>query len=157
MTNFRVGDRIKNICRPKSGMGNYGEKGTVVDIDTDNGRVYVEYDNGDTGHSTNPDKYYQKLNYEGYRAGTTKRVSSPVYREGKNMFDKAVNAVKRMTLSAEDKLLIREGLMTECGVYTESAIAIINQDNAGAQKARLVEVATAMKADRKEDKEAEED
>lgn len=146
MNDFEIGDRIKNICQPKSGQGNYGELGEVVDIDGDT--VYVEYDNGDDGHSKNPSKYYQIIN--------TERVFNKKSVRVEDRSEKPVNNIKKfvksMLMTADDRLLVAEGLMSECGVYTQESIDVVLQDLCAENKARLVEVATAIKADRKDQK-----
>lgn len=155
-TNYREGDRIKCIKRPDNGKnGNFGKLGKVTEVDED-GVVYVQYDDGITGYAGHPERYYQKVNYSGYKPGTTRKVSGPTHRESNNFMDGALNTVKRMTLSADDKKLIRTGLMTECGLYTEEAQAVVNQDAAAATRTRLLAVADAILADRKDAKEDEE-
>lgn len=151
-TEYKEGARIKCIKRPENGNGNFGRLGTVTEVDED-GIVYVEYDNGNTGQSNKPELYYQIVTYTGVKAGKTRTISSPSYRTSNNFMDGALNIVKRMTLTADDKKLIRAGLMTECGLYTDQATAIVEQEAAAAARTRLLEVATAIIADRKEAKE----
>ncbi len=152
-TNFREGDRIKCINRPDSGKnGNFGKLGKVTEVDSD-GTVFVEYDDGNTGYTTHPERYYQKVTYSGYKAGSTKVVSGTTRRQSNNMIEGAINAVKRMTLTTDDKKLIRVGFMTECGLYTEEAQTVVNQDACAAARTRLLAVADSIIADRKDAKE----
>lgn len=152
-TNFRVGDRIECVKRPDSGTGNFGRLGTVTEVE--DGEVFVEYDNGNTGSSNRPGLYYKKVKYEGYKAGTVRKVSGPVHREGKNIMEQGLNIIKRMTMTADDRKLVKAGIKTECGLYTEFGINVLLQDLAGTaeSKARLIEVADAVIAERKEQKE----
>lgn len=153
MTNFRIGDAVKNL---RTQGDNAGKTGKIVDVYEDvygNEMYKVRYSDGSTGKTDEPERYYQKVATNGYKSGTTRKVSGTTYRESKNFMNEAVNAVKRLTMSAEEKALIKAGLKTEYGLYTDEAIAVILQDLCAENVARLNTVATAILADRKEEKE----
>lgn len=156
MTNFREGDRIECIKRPDSGNGNYGRQGVVTEINED-GVVYVEYDNGNTGQSDKPESYYKKVVTAGYRAKDGKYVTGTSYREPKNIMDGITAAIRRATMGQPNKNLVKAGLMTEGGMFTLAAVEYLAQQACAADVALgatsvLVTAATAIIADRKEQK-----
>ncbi len=157
MTNFQEGDRIMCIKRPDSGNnGNFGREGVVTDVD--DGVVYVEYDNGNTGNSDKPELYYKKIVTAGHRARDGKYVSSTSHREPKTFMDGITAAIRRATMGQPNKNLVKAGLMTEDGLFTESAVAYLAQQACAADVAlgansALVTAANAIIADRKENKE----
>lgn len=144
MNNFRIGQRIRNIKKPKSGGGNYLEFGEVVDVI--DGVVYVEYENGDEGHSSKPSEYYQIINNA---QGNSYVVDAPV-KTNMNL----LRTIKRMTMNAGQKALIDSDLKSECGTYTKDAIDVLLQEYAAENEARLIEIANGILEERKAQKEA---
>ncbi len=164
---FKLGQRIKNIDPRENAGANVGEKGMIVEIA--NGKVYVEYDNGDTGNSAKPEKYYQILNEgrickewqdreNGYDCGPCEKYADKPS-INMNPISSAIKAVKRALMSSTDRALIDAGLKDECGTFTATAIELLNQsaceaDVASGANSVLVSASTAILADRKAKKEA---
>lgn len=123
MQNFKVGYRIQNIDPRDEPGENYGEYGTVTRVAND--LVYVEYDNGNTGNSAKPEKYYKIV--ERAQCSAPKTMNS------------IVTFIKNLTLSADEKLLREVGLKNECGEYSSQAQQIVLNYLTGQNETKLVE------------------
>lgn len=146
MQTFKEGDTVKNISIDSK---RYGMTGTV--IETDGVSVSVEYPDGHIGSAATGSKYYSIINRQTqFTAGSTRPVKTDETNTG--FMHNIATFVKNMTRTAEDKTLIKAGLMDENGLYTTQAIVVTQQEACAAAKARLVEVAEAILADIKEKK-----
>lgn len=158
MNKFRIGDRIENIDPRDDAGDNYGEEGFVTDID--NTYVYVEYDNGTTGKSKVPEKYYQIISDRNARvngARATSNTNTHMTPIQLTPIQSVLSAVKRALMSTTEKALIDSGLKDACGTYTPTAIAILAQSAAAADVALgtdsvLIAAANAVMAEKKENK-----
>lgn len=145
MKNFYIGATVENIHEDSE---RYGETATVISFGGHG--IAVQYDDGYVGKAITASKYYRVLNDApcGRSAGAS---------EGSTMMEgigSVLKAVKRMAMGANDKALIDSGLKDECGNYTCTAIALLNQNAAAADVALgtesvLISAANAVLADRK--------
>ena len=128
MDKYKVGDRILNISPNCSGK-NYGKKGTVQRIDY---YCHIRYDDGKEGCSCTPEEDYKLLNKKTFMS-TVKEF------------------VKALTLSAEEKLMRKHGLKTECGDYTQDAKDAIINKLCAADEAYLVTIAQGLEDEAKKE------
>lgn len=135
--NFQVHDRVLNIDPRDEPGNNAGEQGTVTDIV--GGTVYVTYDNGSTGKSSKPEKYYKRIAKN--NAQSTKNMNS------------ITTFIRNFTLSASEKLLRKHGLKTECGTYTSTAQQLVLEKITSENEPFLIEMATKFEAEQKAEKE----
>lgn len=141
---FEIGYRIKNLRTKGTNAGQYG---VVTDIDIDGENVYVRYDNGNTGSSNEPGRYYEIVS-------KTSRTSTANNTKTKTPMKNVLATVKRMLMSDDQKALIDSGLKSECGEYSQDALAVLAQEYAASKEARLIEIANGILEERKAQKEA---
>lgn len=155
---FEIGDWVKNIDprnNPSVRKGQYA-KITDIDYNYDNDEietVFVIYQDGKVGHSNKPSKYYQVVDCP--PCGST--TSSSANGSTKKGMKSIIKFVKNLGLSADERLLRKEGLKTECGEYTGTAIDLVINKICGDNEEFLVKMAKEFKKGRKADKEDEED
>lgn len=142
MEKYTVGTRILNVNPDTIGNKvNINKTGTVY---KNNGEyVYVEYDDGSTGKSDNPKRYYKIINEQPCSNGAT---------TSQNLMTNIVTFFKNLTLSSDDKLLRKHGLMSECGDFTQVAKDLVTAKTTADNKAFLVEIAQKYEAETKENK-----
>lgn len=139
MQTFKAGVRIINVDPRENPGANYGERGTIVDIS--NGYFYVAYDNGDNGKTNKPEKYYKIIN------DSTPCVTAEC--TAKKPMQSITTFIKNLVLTADEKILREVGLKNECGEYSNTAKEIVLNFLTSQNEAKLVEWATAYKAELK--------
>lgn len=152
------GDIIENI-NPSSKR--YGEQAEVTDVTSSH--VHVEYDDGDIGKCkiSAVSRYYKVIDEAtdlddvdggcSGRCGAVSQNTNNQTNKPKNM-KKIVEFAKSLILSADEKLLRKVGLKDECGDYTREAIDIVIEKLVHDNEQVLIDLATAMEAERKADK-----
>jgi hypothetical protein len=138
MNGYYQGTRIKNLRTQGTNAGKYGY---VISVDEYHDIVHVRYDDGNTGQTDEPERYYQIIN----EARDT-RVSN----NNTNPMNGIKTFVKNLMLSNDEKLLRKYGLKTECGEYTTTAKDIVINKLCADNEATLVEYAKAYEAEEKE-------
>ncbi len=128
---YKTGQRIENIDPDRSPGRNKGQYGTITDVDGED--VYVDYDNGTSGHSDNPSRYYKVIN--------------------KNVMGSISKFVRNLTLSKGEKLMRKHGLKNDCGEYSETAKEIVLNKLCADNEAELISMAEQYEADLKAEKE----
>lgn len=141
MENYEIGTRIQNV-NPDRNADDKSTTGLYGNVTANDGKcVRVRYDNGLTGKTDNPYRYYKIIN--------SNRSSN----EPKSMIQTISTFFKNLTVSADDKLLKKHGLMTDNGDFTAQAKEIIATKNTEEEKAYLVELAKKFDAELKAEKE----
>lgn len=139
--NYNVGDRIQNVSPDTKKGRNYLAYGVITEVW--GGTVRVQYDNGNSGESTNPRRYYKII-------GRGNDNNAP--RSTSNTMNTIKNFVRALTLSKEEKLLQKYGLKTECGEYTPQARDIVIAKLCADNEAHLVAIATSYDQELKDEK-----
>lgn len=145
---YTTGTRVLNLRQKGE---NAGQRGYVIDtpFSGEEDEVYVRYDNGNVGHSDEPERYY-KIIASAARGGACTASDKEV---NTKPMKSIVTFVKNALLSANEKLLRKHGLKTECGDYTEAAKEIVINNLCRESEDVLVEAAKAFEAEQKADKE----
>lgn len=134
---YEVGQRILNI-NPDCEKENAGEYGEIVAVMC--GFVHVEYDNGNTGKSNKPEKYYKIV---GHNVAT----ATP-----KNNVNSIVKFAKNLVLSADEKLLRKHNLKNDCGDYSCEAKEVILAKLFADNESYLIDIAKQKETEDKENK-----
>lgn len=156
MCTFTIGDKVKNVCATSK---HYGDVGEVVDINGEN--IAVEYEDGFTGTSSKASKHYQL--YE--RAEEDEKSDDSNDRpwdyshsersQGKPMLQSIRKFVNNLALSANERLLRKYNLKTDCGEYTPEAKELIINFICKENEGHLVEMATKYDEEVKAEKKGE--
>jgi len=139
-TDYCVGDKIQNVSPDSKKGKNYMQYGLVTEVW--GGTVRVQYDNGNSGESNNPRRYYKIIARKMY----------PITQGGQsaksnNVMNTIKNFVRNLTLSTSEKLLQKYNLKTDCGSYTDQARELVIEKLVKDNEAYLIEVATNFDAE----------
>lgn len=134
-----TGKRILNVNPDTTGNRTSRGKSGIVKTVTSN-TVYVRYDDGTTGHSDNPERYYRITG------------DAPKACQSKEGMNNVISFFKNLTVSSDDKLLREYDLQDEAGNFTDTAHELVQAKLVADSKAFLVETAKAFKAEKKANK-----
>ena len=131
MSKFKVGDKVRVISKTRGSfsLGEFIEgNGSDISVVTkvfNNGCCWVNgYD----------------FNESDLELLTTNK---------KNIMSTITKFVKDLGLSADEKLLRKYNLKTDCGDYTSESINVLLQDICKEREARLIEIANGLEAENK--------
>lgn len=129
---YEVGMRVLNIS---TGKAMSGKEGTVTEVSCEG--VSLNYGNGSSGFSNNPNKYYKIIT----QSNTTTKP-----------MDTLINFAKNLVLTSDEKVMRKYGLKNECGDFTELAKQVVINKLCADNVQTLIDLANAKAADDKENK-----
>ena len=131
--NFKIGDTVECLCKTST---NYHSRGVVKYVGCES--IRVQYPCGEIGHGKF--KYYKLI--------TAGKSNNPVAK----IMNSAINIVKNMALSADEKLLRKVEFKNDCGDYTEKAKELVLLKLVADNNDYLLGIAKEIKAEQDEEK-----
>lgn len=138
MNKFKVGDRVEIVLRDNynvTGHYPYGAK------DKNKGLCIVELSWDDTRFAV--------YDVDGNYVGIFKNHELKLVTNNKTNMSNIKTFVKNLALSADEKLLRKHGLKSDCGEYTDEAKEIVINELCKEKEAKLIEIAKGLEAEEK--------